>query len=261
MNWYIALRPDSCEMASYFDGSGVLVFENPIQCWEYLPVTTYTEIWQVFPTREVEMTADGYGKAPGAFLQRRVELWELAAYSDAKYGCASGIQRITSSQGQKVFAFEEAIVSAHNYSSVKAWGSTLIVANDQVVVEAWEDSQVVLLDQSRCYAHDSAKVMLVGQNAAVTYPVKSKVKTTLIDANPNNVLSDGRFFNADQYAKRNQEVEEIINEYREQSFWDVSIEFAREDRKDGTDPHYNDAGQSRAQRGCSALASLFGEDS
>ena len=258
MNWYTSLIPDTVRYPTYFDGKGVLVCDNPIECWEYTPSTTHSEIWRVLPTGPVlSGEYGGVGKAEAVLLLRRIPAWELYSYSSSRYACVTTDQKLISGGNQKIFGYGTSTISVQDGCYVRAWDGTLVSATDDVVVEAWNEAQIILAGRSRCYAHDAVQVILLGPDAAVTFPSKSKVKVTLIDANPKNVLSNGRYFTADKHQEWLSEIEEKFNEYREDSFWDRPVSIRPSDPVSGDNDE--DAREHRAHSGRAGLAALFGE--
>ena len=257
MNWYTAVKENSHASPVSADGTGVLVCDNPIQCWEYVPSTTHKEIWSVLPYGPVETDKEGRGRASGVVFLKKLETWQLAAYSNARYACVTEGQKIVSGGRQKIFAFKTGTVYARDNCHVTAQDSVYVMAEGSVVVEGRDRVKASLLDESRCYAQGVMQVTLIGRHSSVTFPKQASVKVTLIEGNPKNVLSDGRFFTADSHKRWLKEKEEEIARYRDDSFWDTNPLEGPQDVFPETGN--GDGSQSRAQRGRAGLAALFGE--
>lgn len=248
MNWYTAMIPGRTGFPSYLDGQGIFVCNNPLRCWQYVPSTVWTELWKVMPTNPVKPgQSDNYGKVDSLFLLRKIEHWELAAYATSEFACVTAGQHLTTGGTQRVHAYGNAIVSAQDSCHVKAWDTAVVNACDTTVVEAWHTATVVLMGQSRCYAHDDSTVTLFGKEAAVTFPKKSNVRVHLIDADPKNVLADGRYFTARAYKEWVKENEKTFSE-QEDTFWDTIPPPRR-------DPEI--IRQEQSEQGRASLASLF----
>ena len=231
--------------------------DNPIQCWEYAPHTTHKELWSVLPYGPVEMDAGGRGRASSVLFLKKLETWQLASYSSVRYACVTDGQKIVSGGQQKIFAFGTGIVYARDRCHVTAQDGVYVTAEGSVVVEGRDHVKVALLDQSRCYAQGSMQVTLMGRHSSVTFPRDSSVKVTLIEGNPKNVLSNGRFFTADRHKQWLKEKEEEIARYRDDPFWDTTP--AEQPKEPISKADDDDGSQSRAQRGRAGLAALFGE--
>jgi hypothetical protein len=252
MNWYTCLMRSKATLRPYIDGEGVLVCDNPLQCWDYCPSSVWAEVWRVLPTGPVEVI-DGVGKAPSVLLSRRLERWELSVYATASHGCVTGGQRLLSGGEQKIMVFEDGSVSADGACHVVTYDNGFVNATGNTVVEAYGHSKVVLFGRSRCYAHDSVDVTLIGPDACVTKPAKSKVQVTLIEADPKNVLGDGRYFNVDSDRAYQKTIEDWCKRYEDERFWDKTVPSPIHPPPPVIDP------EERANEGRRGLAILFGD--
>ena len=238
MNWYTALVPGRLVLPASLNGEGVFVCDNPLGCWEYFPSNLHTEIWRVLPTGEVTSGAGYTASAKDAILLEQLPLWELYAYSNSRFAYVTTAQRLLSGGSQTIYAYGESCVGAQDQCFVQARDNALVNASDEVVVEAWNDARVVLAGRSRCYAHDRVQVTLIGQDASVTFPKKSKVNVTLIDGNPNRILSDGRYFRSDIHDDWLKQVQKETELYNKEDFWDkvpwnTEAEEKRQSAKEG----------------------------